>query len=174
MEFTEKLKKHLKEFGWSKDRNDSSQIELAKNYPEFVREFLRNIGGLEIKKYKWKGVELRDVNRVIFGVSHSEGTDGISAGYSEFLGRPLYPIGVYLPETHDISVDDNGCVYLLGEYCYCAGKDFYKGIENLIRGNERNMLELDPENDDEAIWLELTDNGSQPVDFDSYEFRYDF
>ena len=79
-----------------------------------------------------------------------------------------------MPETMDISVDENGCVYLVGEYFYCAGKTFDKGIENVIRSNERNMLELDPRNDDEVIWLELTENGNEEVDFDVYEFKYDF
>jgi hypothetical protein len=177
MAFTKEIDKHIEVTKTAiKDYSIELNNEFMENlsYPEFVKEFMREYGSLNIKKYYAKKDIIRDVNRVVFDISQTEGINGISEGYGELLGKTLFPIGSYQPENCDIAVDEDGYVYLLGEYCFCAGKELYRGIEQIIRAKELNMLELDPSNDTEVTWLELTPSGSDVVDLETYEFNYDF
>ena len=109
---------------------------------------------------------IREVNKIIFDISL---TEGLAEEYGKFLSKKLFAIGVYMPEAYEIVVDENGFVYLLGESCFCAGKELYEGLERIIRADERNMLELDSSNDTHPVWLKLNEN--IPVNIDSYLFN---
>lgn len=176
MKFTEELEKHIERSGLSHSQisiHDTSYMGDY-NYPDFIRDFLFKYGGLTIAELIPKNQENQTVNKLILDISLTEGVDGISGGYGEFLGVTLYPIGVLKPDSFDVAIDEKGFVYLVGEYLYCCGKNIYGGLENIIRRRAFDTLELDPTNDNEAVWLEYKDGKSRLVDLDSYEFNYDF
>ena len=143
------------------------------NYPLFVRQFVQEYGGIKFQK-QFSKLEKDKINVIEFNPLIAGGYDGVLQGYAEDLGRALYPIGIYEPEGDDIAVDDNGYVYLVGEYCLCAGSNLFKGIESIIRVDQRNMLAIDESIEDEIVWTEYKDGQNFPVDLETHEFKYDF
>ncbi len=167
MEFTNEIVEYIKLNGRQLSGGAARQSNFTQGFPEKIKSFMLRYGGLEIKKFHSEGVISREVNKIIFDISL---TEGLAEGYGKFLSKKLFPIGVYMPEAYEIVVDENEFVYLLGESCFCAGKKLYEGIERIIRADERNMLELDPSNDTHPVWLKLNENESIPVNIDSYLF----
>ena len=177
MKFTKDLQEHLQKHGWSENRKDTTQSKYMTNYPDFVIEFMQEFGGLTIPELFPKLTDRKVIKRNVFDIGAAEGADGITGAYEEVFNKKLYAIGVLEPGSYDISVDENGYVYLIGEYCHCAGKDFHKGIEQIIRSSFGNMLDLDPRNEDEVIWLDYAHHNNREgevVDLKTYEFKYDF
>lgn len=175
MSFSEEIKVHLKNMGWYKGRKDNSQIDYMNenNYPEFIKQFIIEYGNLEIKDYRERNEEVVD-NVLSLNILKSEGINGVTGDYSEFFNRKLYPIGYFLPESYDVSIDERGYVYLIGEYCYCCGNEIFKGIENIIRMDSFNSLELDPNEENDEVWLEYENGKNKIVDIESYNFKYNY
>lgn len=177
MNFSKELQKHIKNHGWKPNRQNFSNKSYMEqySYPQFIQDFMFEYGGLVIDIFLPEFPEKPAVvNKINFDISMTEGIDGISKAYAEQLKRKLYPIAYFTPESNDISIDENGYVYLLGEYGYCCGKDLYKGLENIIRMRVLDTLELDPANDNEEIWLEYKNGVNTIVDLETYKFRYNF
>ncbi|WP_298515140.1 SUKH-3 domain-containing protein [uncultured Kordia sp.] len=177
MNFSKELQKHVKNHGWKPNRKDFSNKTYMEqnNYPQFIQNFMFEYGKLKISDFTPEiPVKSEVTNHINFDISKTEGIHGISEGYAEQLGRKLYPIAYYTPESYDVSIDENGYVYLLGEYAFCCGKELYKGIENIIRMRVFDTLELDPANDDDEIWLEYKKGISTIVNLETYNFRYNF
>lgn len=177
MSFSKELQKHLKNHGWKSNRKDFTNKAYMEtcNYPQFIQDFMFEYGKLKISDYTPEiPVKSEVTNYINFDISMTEGINGISEGYAEQLGRKLYPIAHFTPESYDVSIDENGYVYLLGEYCFCCGKELYKGLENIIRMRVFDTLELDPANDIDEIWLEYKNEKNTVVGLDTYKFRYNF
>jgi len=174
MSFTQQLKQHLTNAGWNSNRKTTAFDSFMEehNYPDFIRNFVRNYGDLQFRKLGAKEDDQR--NWIDLNPKEADGYDGVLTGYVQDMGRSLYPVGYYKPEGMDIAVDDNGYVYLIGEYILCAGDDIYKGIEQIIRVDQRHMLSLDESNDTEIVWREFKNGKHQIVDLETYEFNYDF
>jgi hypothetical protein len=173
MNFSKELQKHLKNQGWNPNRRDFTNKSYMDehNYPQFIQDFMQEYGGLIINDFTPEiPVKSEVINSVSFHISNTEEIEGISEAYAEQFGRKLYPIAHFTPESNDISVDENGYVYLLGEYCYCCGKDLYKGLENIIRMKVFDTLELDPRNDNDEIWLQYKNGVNTIVNLETYSF----
>lgn len=172
MSFTKQMENHLKTMGWYPNRKITTYDEFMEkyNYPEFIREFIREYGGLKI-------LELLDkkdstvVNRTSLNPLDSDGmeADSVAQDWSNDIGRKLYVIGLYSPENFDIAVDANGAVYFLGQECQCISNNIFKGIEAIIRIDVGGGIELDPKDSTSGKWFDWHGN---LVDFDSYEFKY--
>lgn len=176
MSFTKELEEHIEKQGWFKGRktNKFDAFMEQYNYPEFIRDFIREYGGLKLIDLKPKHDinHLKTMFRTNINPLMADGmdADSVAEDYASQLGRKLYVIGLYLPENFDIAVDEHGAVYFLGEYCYCLSKNLYEGLECIIRMYNVS-LELDPEDIRSKIWRDFD---GKIVDFDSYEFEYDF
>ncbi len=173
MSFTKELQDHFKKMGWSKGRRvkeyDSFMEEY--NYPEFIRAFIREYGGINVLELIDERFKQSVVNNASLNPLDSGGmdVDSVAVDWSKDLGRKLYVIGLYSPETFDIAADENGAVYFLGEYLLCVGKGLYRGVESIIRYDNKS-LELDPKDPTSGIWRDVHAN---IVDFNTYEFKYD-
>lgn len=175
MSFTNELENHLKKMGWYQGRNvtDYDVFMEQYDYPEFIKTFLREFGGLKIKDLnpQYDIEKFKKMDRTFINPLLSDGmdSDSVAEDWSRDLGRELYVIGLYLPENYDIAVDENGAVYLLGEYCQCVGKDIYKGLESIIRIDQWSQLEVDATDTASGKWLDVR---GKEIDFDDYEFQY--
>jgi hypothetical protein len=173
MSFSKELKDHLYKMGWKEGEKTSQYDAFMKqyDYPQFIREFIRNYGGLKIKTLNpLHDSRLKDRDRTFLNPFDSDGmdADSVAADYASDLGRKLYVLGLYSPENFDIVADENGAVYFLGEYCYCVGKDLYEGLESIIR-IDNVSLELDPVNTASGIWRDIS---GKKVNFENYQFKY--
>lgn len=175
MNFTEELQNHLKISGWFKGRRITkydAHMEYH-NYPEFIREFIREFGDLRIKMLKPRSnSDLKDYIRANIDPSKLQmGEDTALSEWEEDIGRKLYGIGRYSPETFDIVFDEKGYVYFIWEYCVCVGKNIYDGIEGVIRGDTGGGMELDGSDPSSGIWYDFV---GEIVDFDTHEIKYRF
>ncbi|WP_281979504.1 SUKH-3 domain-containing protein [Tenacibaculum mesophilum] len=172
MSFTQEMQNHLKEFGWYPNRKIDTYDDFMEkyNYPEFIREFIREYGGLKILELLEKS-DTSVVNKTSLNPLDSDGmgADSVAEDYASDLGRKLYVIGLYRPENFDIAVDENGAVYFLGEYCQCVGKNLYEGLESIIRIDQWSQLELYAKDTTSGKWQDIR---GEFVDFESYEFKY--
>ena len=171
MNFTKEMENHLKSMGWFPSRKITTYDEFMEkyNYPEFVRKFIREFGGLKILEF----LEKKDsnvINRISLNPLDSDGMgpDSVAEDWSNDIGRKLYVVGLYSPENFDIAVDANGAVYFLGEDCYCLGKNIYQGLESIIRIDQWSSIQLDAQDSTSGIWYA----SKGQIDFDTYEFKY--
>jgi hypothetical protein len=171
MSFTAEMKEHIKKFGWNPKRQIDlfDDFMLKYNYPDFIISFLQRFGDLKI--HKLQDTNSGIINTTIINPFKSDGmdADSVSYEYSSDLNQKLYVIGVYLPENFEIAVDVNGAVYLLGEYCWCMGKDIFQGIESIVRVDQWSSLELNPKNTASGIWYDIH---GKMIDFEEYVFDY--
>ncbi|VXB82983.1 hypothetical protein FLAVO9AF_290094 [Flavobacterium sp. 9AF] len=172
MSFTKEMENHLKTMGWYPNRKITTYDEFMEryNYPEFIREFIREYGGLKILELLDKK-DSNVVNRTSLNPLDSDGmdSDSVAEDWATDLGRKLYVIGLYSPENFDIAVDANGAVYFLGQDCYCLGKNIYQGLESIIRIDQWSSIQLDATDPTSGLWYISKD---KTVDFDTYEFKY--
>ncbi|MDI9310647.1 MAG: SUKH-3 domain-containing protein [Limnohabitans sp.] len=175
MSFTKEMESHLKTMGWFLNRKISTYDEFMEkyNYPEFIREFIREYGGLKIKtlnKLQNDSI-LKEMFRISMNPLDSDGMepDSVAEDWSNDIGRKLYVIGLYSPENFDIAVDGNGAVYFLGQDCYCLGKNIYQGLESIIRIDQWSSVQLDPQDSTSGVWYTSKGEG---LDLDNYEFKY--
>ncbi|WBX76601.1 SUKH-3 domain-containing protein [Tenacibaculum ovolyticum] len=166
------MQNHLKQFGWYPNRkiNDYDDFMERYHYPEFIREFMREFGGLKVLELLEKN-ETKVINRTSLNPLDSDGMDedSVAKDWSDDFGGKLYVVGLYSPENFDIAVDENGAVYFLGEYCQCLSNDLYRGIEAIIRIDVGGGIELDPKDTTSGKWYDWSGN---LVDFHSYDFTY--
>ncbi|WP_431166068.1 SUKH-3 domain-containing protein [Tenacibaculum halocynthiae] len=174
MSFTEKMKNHLTEFGWSESRkiNDYDVFMDKYNYPDFIKEFLREFGGIKLKTLNpIEKNKLNDRLRINLNPLDSDGMgkDSVAQDWSSDIGRKLYVVGLYSPENFDIAVDENGAVYFLGEYCQCLSNDLYKGIEAIVRVDVGGGIELNPKDTTSGKWYDWSGN---LINFESHKYKY--
>jgi len=177
MAFTKELDKHIEVTKTTiKDYSNELNNKFMENhsYPEFLKEFLLEYGGLEIPCYSKEHLEQIVVYRILISANFKHSSAEIPLAYSEVLNMPLYRIGRLIPENDEIVVDENGYVYLLGDTAYCCGKNIFEGLEAIFRIKVSDTLELDPTNDNDVVWLEYKNGENRPVDLETYEFNYDF
>jgi hypothetical protein len=177
MKFTNRLIAHLKKFGWEINRHDQGHdaYMTSNHYPKAIQEFMQLMGGLDIQRMSKNGEEVPDSSRVIFNISLTDGVDNDPDSYATFMGVELFPVGVYLPENYDICIDENECVYLIRDEVYCVGNKIYPAIEQILRGDFKDILELDPTNEDEPVWMAYDNEKSKTeVNPTTYQFNYDF
>lgn len=160
--------------GWEENRrtNKFDAFMENNNYPEFIREFVREFGGLQVKDLDKEG-HLKDRYRTNLDLFESDGmgADSVAEDWSLDLGRKLYVVGLYSPENFDIAIDENGAVYFLGQELWCVGKNLYEGIESIIRFDNSATIQLNPKDNYKSnIWNSRI---GEVVDFEAYEFKYD-
>jgi hypothetical protein len=175
MAFTKEMKSHLENSGWFSGRvnNEYNDFMDKYDYPDFIKEFIKEYGGLKVEELLSIEKDSNVVNRISLNPLDSDGmgSDSVSQDWANDLGRKLYVIGLYSPENYDIAVDEMGAVYFLGEYCWCLGKDLFEGLESIIRIDQWSSLELDPEDTSKGIWKNIK---GEIVNFDDYKFDYKF
>ncbi|MEP0263114.1 SUKH-3 domain-containing protein [Dokdonia sp.] len=171
--FTEELQNHLKEMGWEKGRKKEQFDAFMEqhNYPESIREFIREYGGLLITELIDEKYKQNVINKISLNPLDSDGmnADSVAKDWASDLDRELYVIGLYSPENFDIAVDENGAVYFLGEYCYCISSNIYQGVEAIIRIDFGSQLSTDQPDTTNGKWFDIK---GKEVDFASYVFKY--
>ncbi|MDR6968503.1 hypothetical protein J2X31_002526 [Flavobacterium arsenatis] len=136
MKFTEKVQKQFELAGWTKDRNVKQKYENANilrfdDFPDFLKEFLYEYGDLTIDVIK--SFESKVISKIKLGVEY--------AGYEDLedydddinmVGKMLYPFAFHNTDTPMIACDEEGKVYMLGDYVYRISDTFKEGIEILV------------------------------------------
>ena len=148
MEFTNKVQKQFKEAGWKSGRNVISEYDpnFTNAIPDFLKEFLREYGNLEIEESKTQ--ETKVINKLFIspkriGVSSSE-VDGFKY-VTEIILKELYEFAYFYPDNYYIACDEDGKVYMLGDYVFLRSDNFKEGIEKIVMDDWSGSLELDEE-----------------------------
>jgi hypothetical protein len=146
MEFSKEIKQLLREAGWHPGRNvKGSYILPVSGYPPFVVNFLNEYASLKIDCMKHEFFS--SVDELL--ISPEEGkyeyeADGFYTYYNELLKTRLFPLGLFSP-TYNVCCDETGRIFLIGEYCCYRGKNLHEGIENIMRSDWGDSLDLDEE-----------------------------
>ena len=141
----------LIEAGWDKNRDVSSQVKYPKNdfeYPNFLREILNNIYGLEIDSVMTDFVEDGQIRRINTGITIidpmlAEGENeenSLFNYYSNKLKTNLYPLGETGEGYFYLAIDSNAALYMLGSPVFKMDDDFNKGLEKLLTGQKGKKL----------------------------------
>lgn len=155
MKFTEKVQKQFELAGWKKNRNIKEKYENAKilrfnEFPQFLKDFLYEYGDLTIDVIK--SFESNVISKINFGVEY--------AGYEDLedydddinmIGKILFPFASHNTDTPMIACDEDGKVYMLGDYVFRISDTFKEGIEILVTYNwSKGFYQLD---EDTGKWI---------------------
>lgn len=153
MKFEEKIQKQFKKAGWFEGRDLESAYENANilrftNFPQFLKDFLKEYGNLEIEDCK--NYQSNVTNVLKLGVAYA-GYDKDEYYKQDFAihGKTLYPFGYFYPDSYMIACDEAGSVYMLGDYTFLRSSTFKEGIEKLLADDWSGSLEYDEENN---VW----------------------
>ena len=162
MEFSDAAITLLKKAGWYIGRKlDVEELILPyDDYPQLVIDFLREFGNLEGDCEKQSYTEVVNSFYSFPSMEKEDLTgDNFYPYYSKLIDKKLFPLGGYLPDSYYICCDNDGRVYMIGEYCYFWGNNLIEGIDRILRGNWRNSLQLDEDTgkwwNDDAEYVEL-------------------
>jgi hypothetical protein len=153
MKFGEKIQKQFKKAGWFEERNIAATYENANilrytDFPQFLKDFLKEYGNLEIEDCK--NYQSNVTNVLKLGVAYA-GYDKDEYYEQDFAvyGKILYPFGYFYPDGYMIACDETGNIYMLGDYTFLRSNNFKKGIEKLLFDDWSGSLEYDEENN---VW----------------------
>lgn len=155
MKFTEKVQKQFELAGWKKNRNVKEKYENAKilkfdEFPQFLKDFLYEYGDLTIDVLK--PFESKVNTKLHIGVEYTgyEDLEDYDDDIS-MIGKMLFPFTSYYPDCPMIACDENGKVYMLGDYIFRISDTFKEGIEILITYDWSNgFYQLD---EDTGEWI---------------------
>ena len=136
MKFIEKVQKQFELAGWKENRNVKEKYENANilrfdDFPQFLKDFLYEYGDLTVIVFK--SFESKVISKIKLGVEY--------AGYEDvedydddvnMIGKMLYPFAFHTTDTPMIACDEEGKVYMLGDYIYRISDTFKEGIEILV------------------------------------------
>lgn len=155
MKFTEKVQKQFELAGWKKNRNVKEKYENAnilrfEEFPHFLKEFLYEYGDLTVDVIK--SFDSKVISKIKLGVEY--------AGYEDLedydddvniIGKMIYPFAFHNTDTPMIACDEDGKVYMLGDYTYRISDNFQEGIEILVTYDWSNgFYQLD---EDTGEWV---------------------
>lgn len=149
MKFQEKVQKQFKKAGWHDGRDVSSRYENANilrysDFPPFLKDFLKEYGDLQVEDCK--PFQSNVTNILKLGIPY--------AGYDEdqyydedftLHGKFLYPFGYFYPDCYMVACDDEGKIYMLGDYTFLRSETFNEGIERLLIDDWSGTLEFHEE-----------------------------
>ncbi|NBL66089.1 hypothetical protein GV828_12860 [Flavobacterium sp. NST-5] len=155
IKFIEKVQNQFRKAGWNENRNikekyENSNILKFKEFPQFLKEFLYEYGDLTVSDAKSYQSEV--VNKLKIGVEY--------AGYEDLedydddisiIGKMLFPFAFYDPDCYMIACDEDGKVYMLGDYTFRISDNFIEGIEILVTDDiSKDYYQLD---EDTGEWV---------------------
>lgn len=155
MKFKEKVQKQFEKAGWKKNRNVKEKYEKEKilrfdEFPQFLKDFLYEYGDLTIEVIK--PFESKVNIELNLGLEY--------AGYEDLedydddiniIGMMLYPFASYYPDCPMIACDEDGKIYMLGDYTYRISDTFEEGIEILVNYDwSKGFYQLD---EDTGEWI---------------------
>jgi hypothetical protein len=155
MKFTEKVQKQFELAGWKKNRNIKEKYIKANilrfdDFPQFLKEFLFEYGDLkvlDINPNQSKVVNKLNISVEYVGYEDLEDYDSDIS----MLGKILFPFASYYPDCPMIACDEDGKVYMLGDYIYRISDTFKEGIEILITYDwSKGFYQLD---EDTGKWI---------------------
>lgn len=148
MKFTEKVQKQFQLAGWKKNRNIKEKYVNAKilrfdEFPQFLKEFLYEYGDLTVIVVK--SYESKVLSNIKLGVEYAGYED--LEDYDEdinIIGKMLYPFAFNDTDCYMIACDEDGKVYMLGDYIFRISDTFNEGIEILITDDtSKDYYQLD-------------------------------
>jgi hypothetical protein len=152
MAFSKETQELLKTAGWHPGRNVSGQYNLPiTGYPALAVNFLNEYGNLTISGKKHTYTEV--INSIEINPERGKGEyeeeESDYSYYSDIIKKKLFPLGFFMPAVYHICCDADGRVYMLGEYCYCRGKNLYEGIQNILLSDWSDCFEF---REDTGVW----------------------
>lgn len=153
--FTEKVQNQFKKAGWKENRNVKEKYENAKilkfeEFPQFLKEFLYEYGEANIVVIKSFNSQV--TTELKLGIQY--------AGYEDLedydddiqiMGKMLFPFASYHPDCPMIACDEDGKVYMLGDYIFRISDTFKEGIEILVTYDwSKGFYQLD---EDTGEWI---------------------
>jgi hypothetical protein len=146
----------LRTAGWFPERHVLSTLELSDGFDllEPAKMVLDEFGGLSVK-YVYTAVSTKSIIKhdqiasiVIDPIFCAEGFDKEYISYrSQEIGRPFYPLGVYLddwwdPEFSTILIDDLGRLFLRAFWMSTfLGETFDVALDNLLTGEKGKSID---------------------------------
>lgn len=153
MNFTNKVQQQFTKAGWTEERNVLKiyDKDFINKVPKFLKEFLKEYGNLEvedIKSYKSDVVNILQIDsRHILLIS--EDKDELDYLFP-IIGKEVYLFAYFDPDGYYIGCDQEGRVYMIGDYVFLRSESFKEGLENIITDDWSNSLEL---NIDTGEWI---------------------
>lgn len=145
MEFTNKVQQSFREAGWFPGRNVSCKykdVNKINEFPKSLKDFLFEYGNLialDAKRY-----ESEVINKLLITLDYAEFEDEKDYQYYyELFGKTIYPFAKFDEDGYRIACDNEGKVYMIGDYYFIIGNNLQEGVENLIMDNWEDVLEFD-------------------------------
>ena len=143
-----KAKEVLEASGWDETRS-ITEMNYPKDFsfPEHVKNILISLYGLNIKTKPREIVEENSISCFYGDLEFfpenaaGENENGTFGYFSKMLHKNFYPLGEITNGFFYIALDDNECLYLLGDNIIKLGDNFYQGLYMLligIKGKELN------------------------------------
>lgn len=159
MQFIDKVKNKFIEKGWHEGRDVSSEYtnesEIFNQFPDFLKDFLKEYGALTIDDKGIKVFESKVVNLLHLETDMLEVSSQEEEGYkyvTEILGKELYVFGCFYPDGYELACDIDGNVYMLGDYIFLIANNIKEGIEKLLKHDwSDGYLQL---NEESGLWEE--------------------
>lgn len=143
MQFKEEVQKKFEKAGWYNGRNISSMVNKLKGInecPELVINFLNEYGNLEIvTETKYAKSTLN------FKMPFNGWFENMVQKDLYFINRNAFPLGYYEADHAILYTDNDGKIYMGGDFPTLMSNDFKTGIEKVIMEDYSNTLEWNPE-----------------------------
>ena len=143
--FRKEVQEQFKKAGWSSGRNVQTTFNKIKGFekfPQFLKDFLYEYGGLKLKTLTKYADGCLDFN-------------ALAKGYflvNKYLTEPAYyggkftfPIAYYDLDNATLECDAEGKIYMSGDFPVLVSDDFKTGIEKVIMEDYSDTLQWNPE-----------------------------
>ncbi|WP_452598018.1 SUKH-3 domain-containing protein [Pontimicrobium sp. MEBiC01747] len=147
MNFTNIVQQQFRKAGWIEGRNklNAYNSSLLEKVPEFLKEFLKEYGELEVLDAK--GYKSDVINKLqIFEkelIILSEDKDELDYLFP-VINKEIYMFAFLMPDVYRIGCDNQGKIYMLGDYVFHISNSLREGIELLIKVDwSKGYLQLD-------------------------------
>ncbi|WP_452219953.1 SUKH-3 domain-containing protein [Lacinutrix salivirga] len=153
MNFTDKVQQQFEKSGWKSERNvlDEYNTDFINKAPEFLVEFLKEYGGLEVADAKDYKSDV--INKLQLNYRHtlliSEDKDELDY-LLPLINKEVYLFAYFDPDGYYIGVDEEGKVYMIGDYVFHIANSLEEGIEILIKDDwSKGYIQL---NENDGTW----------------------
>lgn len=141
----------LKKSGWFAERFiEDFQYPSDFTCPLFVKTLLENIYALVIETEPQISSD-NNTKRCFYGnleffpedsFGENENENGTFAYFSKIMGCNFYPLGEITNTFFYIAIDDQQCLFLLGDNIVKLGDSFNQGFNMLLMGIKGKMLNM--------------------------------
>ncbi|MDJ0365266.1 SUKH-3 domain-containing protein [Hymenobacter sp. H14-R3] len=137
LSFSPTVQAILEQAGWYKGRNAAGTFPLPHDvvYSDAIMLILNEFGGLYLRS-NGPGITLSrfsiDFDPMDADFESSE--DGIIYYYASLIAKKLYPLGFIPTESLMLCIDENFCMYKVGDNLHYAGDSFAEGVSNILLG----------------------------------------